>query len=437
MAPFNVTALGALPYFLIFLVIGLAFGAVLESSGFGDSRKLAAQFYFKEMTVLKVMFTAIVVACILIFLSTSLGLLDFDKIWVNPTYLYSEIAGGLIMGVGFIIGGFCPGTSLVAAATGKVDGIVFVLGVVFGVYVFGESVHSFEGFFNGSYMGRFTLPDLFGIPAGWTILALVLMALAMFYGAEIAEEIFGRDKFSREVKLLPQNYRKIAAAAVLVALTVVLIVHGQPSAEGKWNLIAATQAPRLARRDVYVHPAEVVQLKKDPSLYVRILDVRGESEYNLFHLAGAERLAPEAITAPVVVREMLSAPENTVYFLVSDDEAAATTAWKLLRGAGILNLYIIDGGINHWLELYPPDPCVARRAENKGADAEHLKYAFRYAVGDRIDQAHPYLIRRESFSACSGTALSASAAEETKPAAYDFIRKVKLQRKTAVKGGCG
>ena len=124
----------------------MGFGAVLEMSGFGDSRKLAAQFYFKEMTVLKVMFTGIIVACVLIFLSSSLGLLNYDRIWVNPTYLWPEIVGGLIMGVGFIIGGFCPGTSLVAAATLKLDGIFFVLGGLFGVWAFGESVGSFEDF---------------------------------------------------------------------------------------------------------------------------------------------------------------------------------------------------------------------------------------------------------------------------------------------------
>ena len=119
-------------YFLVFLIIGMGFGAVLEMAGFGDSRKLAAQFYFKDMTVLKVMFTGIVVACVLVFLSSSLGWLNYDKIWVNPTYLWPEIVGGLIMGVGFIIGGFCPGTSLVAASTLKLDGIVFVLGGLFG-----------------------------------------------------------------------------------------------------------------------------------------------------------------------------------------------------------------------------------------------------------------------------------------------------------------
>ena len=103
--------------YLVFGLIGFGFGYVLEISGFGNSTKLADQFYFKDMTVLKVMFTAIVVAMVLIFGAIALGMLDYNLIWVNPTYLWPGIVGGLIMGVGFIVGGFCPGTSLVSMAT--------------------------------------------------------------------------------------------------------------------------------------------------------------------------------------------------------------------------------------------------------------------------------------------------------------------------------
>jgi uncharacterized membrane protein YedE/YeeE len=70
-----------------------------------------------------------------IFLTAGLGLLDYNLVWVNPTYLWPGIIGGLIMGAGFIIGGFCPGTSLVAAATGKLDGIFFTLGAFFGIFL--------------------------------------------------------------------------------------------------------------------------------------------------------------------------------------------------------------------------------------------------------------------------------------------------------------
>ena len=124
----------------VYLVIGMAFGATLESAGFGNSMKLSAQFYFRDMTVFKVMFTAIITASTLVFLSSALGILDYNLIWVPPTYLWPGIVGGLIMGVGFIVGGFCPGTSLVGMATGKLDAIFFVGGVLFGIFMFGETV---------------------------------------------------------------------------------------------------------------------------------------------------------------------------------------------------------------------------------------------------------------------------------------------------------
>lgn len=138
--------------YIVYLVIGIAFGAVLEMAGFGNSRKLAAQFYFKDMTVLKVMFTGIIVAMVLVFSATAMGLLDYNLIWVNPTYLWPGIVGGLIMGAGFIIGGFCPGTSLVAMATLKKDGLFFVFGVLSGIFLFGETIDRLAVFWNSSYI---------------------------------------------------------------------------------------------------------------------------------------------------------------------------------------------------------------------------------------------------------------------------------------------
>lgn len=152
--------------YAVSLLIGIGFGAVLEMSGFGDSRILAGQFYLKNMTVLKVMFTAIIVAMTLIFFFSSIGFLDYSKIFVNPTYLWPGILGGIIMGFGFIIGGFCPGTSIVAMSTFKLDGLFFVIGAFLGVFLFGETVAMFKGFFNSSFMGRFTLPELFGVETG-------------------------------------------------------------------------------------------------------------------------------------------------------------------------------------------------------------------------------------------------------------------------------
>ncbi|UCH83660.1 MAG: hypothetical protein JSW50_14590 [Candidatus Latescibacterota bacterium] len=107
MAPFDLTStFGAAGSIVVLVVVGFGFGFALERAGFGNSRKLAAQFYLHDMTVLKVMFTAIIVAMILIFWASALMQLDFERVFVNPTYLWPGILGGLLLGMGFIIGGY-------------------------------------------------------------------------------------------------------------------------------------------------------------------------------------------------------------------------------------------------------------------------------------------------------------------------------------------
>ena len=241
--PLALTALLGKPLaYLIFLAIGFGFGYVLESSGFAHSPKLAAQFYFKDMTVLKVMFTGIIVAMVLIFASTALGWLDFRLLWVPPTYLWPGIVGGLIMGVGFIIGGFCPGTSLTALATLKLDGVFFVFGAIFGIFMFGETVEYFQVWWNSSYMGRFTLPELFNVETGWVVLGVVLMALFMFWGSEQLEKIFG----GKDPKQAPKWRYYGAGALVVIALAVLVI--GQPTTADRWAKIAPEKSFELDAR---------------------------------------------------------------------------------------------------------------------------------------------------------------------------------------------
>ena len=176
---------------LLNLLIGIGFGFTLERSGFGDSRRLAAQFYFHDQTVLKVMFTAIVVTMLLLLWSAVLGVIDLSRIFVNPTHLWPGIIGGLLVGFGFIVGGYCPGTSLVATGTGKVDGVFFILGMAGGVFAFGETVEIYRPFYDFSgHMGRYVLPEWLGMDAGLVALAVVLMAIGMFVGAEKLEKIF-------------------------------------------------------------------------------------------------------------------------------------------------------------------------------------------------------------------------------------------------------
>lgn len=393
--------------FAVYGLIGVLFGAVLETAGFGNSMKLAAQFYFRDLTVLKVMFTAIIVACVLVFLASAIGLLDYNLVWVPPTYLWPGIVGGLIMGAGFIVGGFCPGTSLVAMATGKVDGLFFVLGVLTGIFVFGETVASFAVFFDSSYMGRFTLPDLFGVDYGVVVVAVVLMALFMFWGAERIEAAVGGPTAQRAPRWAP------LAATALIALALTSLLIGQPDNDDRWRLIEEQQQALLDERAVQVAPAELLSVINDTRIKPVLLDVRDERHYNQFHIRGARRLPQDEVVQ--LARELMFEPGNTVFVTMSNDETAATETWKRLKAESLPNVYILEGGVNNWIRTFSDE---AFRQERLLPNRENDQPAYRFetAIGAR----HP--------------------AAEPNPRAYEieFEPKVKLQLKRAAEGGgCG
>ena len=177
---------------IVAFVIGIGFGFFLERAGFGSARKLAAQFYFRDMAVFKVMFTAIVTAMLGLFYLSWIGWVDLSLVYLAPTYVWADLVGGLILGIGFVIGGYCPGTSGVACATGKVDGYIFVLGLLFGIFIFGEAFPLITGFFNAAPMGQITLPQLLNIPYGVFVFAVVLMALGGFLLVEKVEKYYAR-----------------------------------------------------------------------------------------------------------------------------------------------------------------------------------------------------------------------------------------------------
>ena len=171
-------------------VIGIGFGFFLERAGFGNGKKLAMQFYFRDMAVLKVMFTAIVTAMLGIYFLSVIGYMDLSLVYVSETYILPQALGGLILGFGFIIGGYCPGTSLVSAATGRLDGFMFVFGVMAGIFVFGEMFPLLENFFYSTNMGSLTLPQYFNLPYGVVVFFVVVMALGAFAAAGWAEKKF-------------------------------------------------------------------------------------------------------------------------------------------------------------------------------------------------------------------------------------------------------
>lgn len=184
---FELGYIGARGAVVAALVIGIAFGWCLESAGMGSARKLAAQFYLADLTVFKVMFSAILTAMLGLFWLGWIGVLDLSRVYVPETYLVPQLVGGLVFGIGFALGGLCPGTSCVAAVTGRLDGLALVLGMWTGVLATGLFYPALKSFYERTPRGAFTLPELLHLPYGLVVLGAVLVALAGFRGAEHIE----------------------------------------------------------------------------------------------------------------------------------------------------------------------------------------------------------------------------------------------------------
>lgn len=163
------------------LIIGIAFGFVLEASGFSSSRKLAGVFYGYDFVVLKVFFTAAITAAIGLYYFYYLGWIDISMIYINPSYITPGIVGGIIMGLGFILGGYCPGTSYCGVAIGKIDAMVYSVFMMVGIFIFSEFYPLFEKFYNSGFIGNPTVYETLGIPVSVFMIVLIVIALAAFY----------------------------------------------------------------------------------------------------------------------------------------------------------------------------------------------------------------------------------------------------------------
>ena len=172
---------------VVAFVIGIGFGWFLERAGFGNARKLMAQFYLTDMAVFKVMFSAVVTAMLGTTYLAWAGWLDLSLVYYVPTYWITAILGGLLMGVGFVIGGYCPGTSVASMATGRIDGLVYVGGFAAGTVGFAVGYPIFKDLLTMGNLGVLTLPEVTGVPWGIVAFGVVLMAIGGFIGATWVE----------------------------------------------------------------------------------------------------------------------------------------------------------------------------------------------------------------------------------------------------------
>jgi uncharacterized membrane protein YedE/YeeE len=201
-------------------LIGFMFGFVLERAGFGNPRKLTAIFYLRDFAVLKVMFMAIVVCMVGLLYFSVFGWIDLGRVYLLPTFIWPQIVGGLVLGIGFVMGGYCPTTSVVATVSGKLDGLIFIIGMIMGSAFFAEIYPLLMRFYSSGSKGAIRLTDVFHINSGIIAVLICLIAVGAFWFVERVEQKFG------DIETLPKGSPKVkrAAAGLLVLLGLILVV---------------------------------------------------------------------------------------------------------------------------------------------------------------------------------------------------------------------
>jgi rhodanese-related sulfurtransferase len=322
---------------IVGFIVGIAFGFVLEQAGFSSSRKLTGLFYGTDFTVLRVFFSAGVTAMCGVALLSNLGLLDTQIIFINPTFLYAALVGGGIMGVGFVVGGFCPGTAFCGTAIGKIDAMFFVLGGVLGVFVFGEFYPTFEGIYTAKNFGDPTLPSLFGVSTGIVALGVTLVAVGAFIATGKIERIINP---AGPASSFPYKLHRIAAG---VAIAVAALLAVTPDRQTR--LFAEADDPNIqAQANVATMTADELAyriLDNDPRL--QLIDVRSAEEFTKTGLPGAVNMIPGDMLGRSYHDLLGRTGKQKVFF--AEDEATGRKAATLARLLGYEDIAVLEGGL--------------------------------------------------------------------------------------------
>jgi hypothetical protein len=313
------------------IVLGFLFGFTLERAGFGNARKLAGQFYLNDMTVFKVMFTAILVAMVGLYGLAALGWVDLSMIWINPTFTWSQVVGGFLLGMGFIMSGLCPGTSVVSMASGRIDGWVTFGGIVVGIGLFTLTVDWVPGLEALYHLGSgevSVLHEVLGVPALGLALALVGGAVLAFVGAEKVEHLVRKKRPPVELTPVSRPKMKFAVGGSVAVVAVATLALSTPRQELP-PMQMATLAPLTLAESI---------IEREPGLM--ILDLRSDPESGM-GIPGAvvARDEAEALTA------LSLAPAQTTVVVYDDLGALHTAPGTWPRN---LDYLALEGGFEGW-----------------------------------------------------------------------------------------
>ena len=351
---------------LLAVVLGFGFGFALEQAGFSSTHKLVGLFYGYDFTVLRVFFTAGITAMLGVLVLGHLGWLDLDLIFVNPFFVRSALVGGLVMGAGFVIGGFCPGTSICAATIGKIDALIFIGGAVIGVGIFAGAYPALEQFYQADELGALRVDAYLGLAPELFAALLIAVALVAFLVTTLLENrVNGRRlELTRELKI---------RVGVLAALPLVVVGVVAATPDHREAVLARIEEAEQQRKCVFreIGADKLAYDLTHHHFELNLIDVRDSESYAKGHLPLAINIPLDQILSREWEQIFEQQQRRNVFY--ADDELSPKKACLLAKHVGDSENYVLREPYTtfrrQFFEIAPPGSGASK--------AELETYAFR------------------------------------------------------------
>lgn len=379
--------------YIIAFLIGIAFGFILEQAGFSTSKKLVGLFYGYDFTVLRVFFTAGLTAMIGVIVLDHFHMIDLSSVFINPYFMWSALVGGVIMGLGFILGGFCPGTSLAAAAIGKIDAMIFVAGSFLGVLLFAEGYPWFEGLYKATDFGNPRIFETLQMSQGVFAALMVLVAVGAFILVTMIENRVNKGEV--EPTLPRKLVMPLVAVSLLISLTAFFVPPHQEHIEDiqAASFMSVSKVPSMS-----VDELALRLMNNDPS--IQLVDMRSEESFKQFAL-------PNALHGDISSfisrdwRKVFNTRGKTVV-LYSETEEGARKAAMAAEDLGYRNFKILEGG----LDSFKSEILNFKRPEGIFSSRQTDLYRFRekaaLTLPQIIEDAKPKVVQKKSGRVLGG-----------------------------------
>lgn len=337
-------------------IIGFFFGMVLERAGFGSSKKLSGIFYFRDMAVLKVMFTALLTAMIGLNLFIGTGLIaPADQIYFMPTYYGAYSVAGLIFGIGFVMSGWCPGTAAVGLASGKLDALIFLGGGILGSILFNELFPVIKPLYTwgASTQDAFNQPGVafvytsLGLSKATFAFLFTVIAVGCFWGAEYIEKT---PRTQVPVTFFKTGFLKAFSVILIVCSCTLFIFSGTETDIGASMADASLSEQELfsaiETAADHIEPEELATALYNQAPYLTLVDIRPPAEFNQFHIRGAVNVQLTGLSDYIAQLE-----PGYKAVLYSNGMTHPAQARDQLYRMGYRNVLILTDGLNGFKEV--------------------------------------------------------------------------------------